>query len=45
MDALYRANDDFREYVDRYCACRGILKEIAFTHKIVQIYAEYLANV
>lgn len=44
LQALYRANDDFRGYVDRYARNRHILIDVALTHKIVKEYAMWMAE-
>lgn len=46
MMELYKMNVDFKRFVDAYCKNytegRSIPKEVAFEHKIVKDYAEYL---
>ena len=37
---LYHENEDFKEYVDKYCKARGINIFEAFRHKIVHIIAK-----
>lgn len=39
MDDLYRYNEDFREYVDKYCAAHKISKDEALTHNIIKAVA------
>lgn len=33
---LYNTNQDFREYVDRYCNKHNVTVEVALTHSLVQ---------
>ena len=40
----YKTNEDFKEYVDKYCKKHGIEKEEAFRHIIVQEYFNYLLH-
>lgn len=40
MRAYYENNENFREYVDRYAASRGISIEEALSHAIVRIVGE-----
>ena len=37
---LYHDDEDFKEYVDKYCAARGLSIFEAFRHKLVRIIAE-----
>lgn len=39
--AYYEENDDFKEFVDKFCATQKITPEVAFTHKQVTITREY----
>lgn len=38
---FYNSNDEFKQFVDKYCIDRGITKEVAFTHALVIATAEY----
>ena len=39
--AVYKTNDDFKEYVDRYAHERGILVTEALSHKTIEEVARY----
>lgn len=41
MIDLYKTNQDFRDYVDRYSKKHDISKYEAMSHKLVQGVAEY----
>lgn len=41
MIDLYKTNQDFRDYVERYCKKHDISKYEAMSHKLVQGVAEY----
>lgn len=43
MRALYEDIAEFKEYVDRYAASRGISVDEALTHKMIAIYWAYLS--
>ena len=36
MNDLYETNDDFKEYVDKYCTKHRISPEVAFTHELLK---------
>ena len=40
MKQMYEENEEFREYVDRFAASRGITVDIALTYAGVRIVAE-----
>lgn len=44
LSDLYENDDNFKGYVDRYCEQRGIEKEEAFKHAIVNDYADDILN-
>lgn len=35
ISGFYEVNDDFRDYIDKYCTKHKINKETAFTHKLI----------
>ena len=37
---LYKSNEKFRTYVDKYASNFGIESDKALSHKIIKIYAE-----
>lgn len=45
LSVMYDNDKNFREYVDRYCKCREVTKEIALTHITVaeaaEMYSKY----
>lgn len=41
IEAIYKSNEDFKEYVDKYARDRGLLVIEALNHKIVKEMAEY----
>ena len=43
MRAFYEDIEEFKEYVDRYAASRGISVDEALTHKMIVIYWAYLS--
>ena len=45
IQALYKANDDFKLYVERYARKEGILVVEALTHKMVEEVAEYYLKI
>ena len=44
MDEFYATNEDFSEYVDRYCKKHEITVQEALKHKIVKHYFEWLGG-
>lgn len=38
--AIYKANENFRKYVDKYCRTYHVLVEDALKHKLVQEVAK-----
>jgi len=44
LKALYRANNDFRDYVDKHCRQYKITVNEALEHAIVRAYAEHLTE-
>lgn len=38
---LYKVNEGFRQYVERYCRKHEILTDTAFQHSMVRSAAEY----
>ena len=42
LEQLYAANDRFMDYVDKYCFQHNLTLKVAFSHKVVQSYAESL---
>lgn len=43
--AVYKVNDDFKEYVRRYCQKDGCTVEEALTHSTVRNAAEYYFDI
>lgn len=41
VHSLYAKNDDFRQYVDKYCVTQKIDKETALRHELVRQAAAY----
>lgn len=41
MREFYENNIDFREYVDRYCFKHCISVDVALTHLLVKLVAEF----
>lgn len=42
MENFYSSNDDFKDYVDKYCKQYGLTKEEAFNQELViQVYLYY----
>lgn len=41
---LYKTSEDFKEYVDKYCACYKIDKEEAFKHQLLKGVATYTGH-
>ena len=44
MNEFYKTNQDFKDYVDKYCAKHHIDKDEAFTHSLVISAYEYYKN-
>lgn len=44
VHSLYAKNDDFRQYVDKYCVTQKIDKETALRHELVRQAAVYYKN-
>lgn len=44
MMDLYKRNNEFRDYVDKYCEQRKITKEQAFEHVTVKDAGTYYIN-
>ena len=42
LEHLYTTNDRFMDYVDKYCFKHNLTLKVAFSHKVVQSYAESL---
>ena len=42
LEQLYATNDRFMDYVDKYCFKHNLTLKVAFSHKVVQSYAESL---
>lgn len=46
MSKAYETNGDFKNYVDKFCACHRTLPELAFKCRVVQnVYREYVGGV
>ena len=43
--SLYRENEEFRDYVDKYAEHRGLKVEAALRHEIVSVVAKEKFNV
>lgn len=41
---LYKNNEDFRGYVDRYCKKHDVTVAAALEHRIVRNYAEFVVE-
>ena len=45
MKELYESNNDFKQYVDRYCVKHEIDRETAFTHSVIRNAFDYYKHV
>lgn len=36
LNELYNSNEEFRDYIDRFCKLNDTTKEIAFEHNIIK---------
>ena len=44
VEEMYKDNDEFKEYVDRYCAQYGYTVNEALTHAYIKHYAQCLLS-
>lgn len=42
--SLYNTNEQFKEYVDRYCQIYRITVDVAITHKLIRNYGDYITE-
>lgn len=45
MKELYESNNDFKQYVDRYCVKQEIDREAAFEHSVIRNAFDYYKHV
>lgn len=45
MKDLYERNNDFKQYVDKYCTKHEIDRETAFNHSVIRNAYEYYLHV
>ena len=41
MEEFYNTNEDFKEYVDRYCEMRGFTVQEALKHALIRVVYEH----
>ena len=45
MKELYESNNDFKQYVDKYCVKHKIDRETAFEHSVIRNAFDYYKHV